>query len=85
MDVLINNAGASGRGIAPADVTVEEVHSVYDVNVYGQIRATNAFLPLLRAADQREERRVLPGMADAGPPPQAWSALSRPDPPARRG
>jgi NAD(P)-dependent dehydrogenase (short-subunit alcohol dehydrogenase family) len=51
LDVLINNAGAPGKGIAPADATVEEIHSVYDANVYGPIRVTHAFLPLLRAAD----------------------------------
>lgn len=52
LDVLINNAGAPGRGIAPADATAEEIHSVYDTNVYGPIRVTHAFLPLLRAAEQ---------------------------------
>jgi NAD(P)-dependent dehydrogenase (short-subunit alcohol dehydrogenase family) len=51
LDVLINNAGASGKGVAPADATVDEVHSVYDTNVFGPIRVTHAFLPLLQAAD----------------------------------
>lgn len=51
LDVLINNAGASGRAIAPADATAEEIHSVYATNVYGPVRVTHAFLPLLRAAD----------------------------------
>ncbi|WP_346152649.1 SDR family oxidoreductase [Nonomuraea recticatena] len=51
LDVLINNAGTSGRAIAPADATAEEIHSVYDTNVYGPIRVTHAFLPLLRAAE----------------------------------
>jgi NAD(P)-dependent dehydrogenase (short-subunit alcohol dehydrogenase family) len=50
LDVLINNAGAPGRGVPPADATVDEIHSVYDVNVYGPIRVTHAFLPLLQAA-----------------------------------
>ena len=50
LDVLINNAGAPGKGVAPADATVHEIHSVYDVNVYGPIRVTHAFLPLLQAA-----------------------------------
>lgn len=52
LDVLINNAGAPGKAVPPADATVEDVHSVYDTNVYGPIRVTHAFLPLLRAADQ---------------------------------
>ncbi|TDE52775.1 SDR family oxidoreductase [Nonomuraea mesophila] len=51
LDVLINNAGASGRAVAPADATADEIHSVYDTNVYGPIRVTHAFLPLLRASD----------------------------------
>jgi NAD(P)-dependent dehydrogenase (short-subunit alcohol dehydrogenase family) len=51
LDVLINNAGVPGKGIAPADATADEVHSVYDTNVYGPIRVTHAFLPLLQAAD----------------------------------
>lgn len=51
LDVLVNNAGAPGRGIAPAEATAEEIHAVYDTNVYGPIRVTHAFLPLLQAAD----------------------------------
>ncbi|MBE3012852.1 SDR family oxidoreductase [Microbispora sp. NEAU-D428] len=51
LDVLINNAGTPGRVVAPADATVDEIHSVYETNVYGPIRVTHAFLPLLRAAD----------------------------------
>ena len=51
LDVLINNAGVSGRGTTPADATANEIHSVYDTNVYGPVRVTHAFLPLLEAAD----------------------------------
>jgi len=51
LDVLINNAGAPGKRVPPADVTADELHSVYDTNVYGPVRVTNAFLPLLQAAD----------------------------------
>jgi NAD(P)-dependent dehydrogenase (short-subunit alcohol dehydrogenase family) len=50
LDVLVNNAGTPGRGTAPGDATAEEIHAVYDTNVYGPIRVTHAFLPLLRAA-----------------------------------
>ena len=51
MDVLINNAGTPGGGVNPADATAKDIHAVYDTNVYGPVRVTNAFLPLLRAAD----------------------------------
>jgi NAD(P)-dependent dehydrogenase (short-subunit alcohol dehydrogenase family) len=51
LDVLINNAGTPGNGIAPAEATVDEIRAVYDTNVYGPIRVTHAFLPLLQAAE----------------------------------
>lgn len=51
LDVLVNNAGAPGHGIPPADATVDEVQPVFDTNVFGPIRVTNAFLPLLRGSD----------------------------------
>lgn len=50
LDVLINNAGAPGTAVPPANATAADVHSVYDTNVYGPIRVTHAFLPLLEAA-----------------------------------
>jgi NAD(P)-dependent dehydrogenase (short-subunit alcohol dehydrogenase family) len=51
LDVLVNNAGAPGNIVPPADATADEIHSVYDTNVYGPIRVTHAFLPLLRKAN----------------------------------
>ena len=41
----------AGRGVVPTDATAEEIHSVFDTNVYGVVRVTHAFLPLLLAAD----------------------------------
>jgi NAD(P)-dependent dehydrogenase (short-subunit alcohol dehydrogenase family) len=49
--VLINNAGAPGHAVHPADATADEIHTVYDANVYGPVRVTHAFLPLLQAAE----------------------------------
>ena len=51
MDVLINNAGTPGNVVTPAEATADEIHAVYETNVYGPIRVTHAFLPLLQAAD----------------------------------
>jgi NAD(P)-dependent dehydrogenase (short-subunit alcohol dehydrogenase family) len=51
LDVLINNAGTPGNGVPPADATADEIHSVYNTNVYGPIRVTHAVLPLLEGAD----------------------------------
>jgi NAD(P)-dependent dehydrogenase (short-subunit alcohol dehydrogenase family) len=52
LDVLINNAGVEGRGegnavIGAADVTADMMREVFDTNVFGVVRVTHAFLPLL--------------------------------------
>ncbi|WP_327092676.1 SDR family NAD(P)-dependent oxidoreductase [Nonomuraea sp. NBC_01738] len=77
LDVLINNAGAPGRVIAPADATADEIHSVYDTNVYGPVRVTHAFLPLLQAADHP---RVVMVSSAVG----AFSVVTDPDQPASK-
>jgi NAD(P)-dependent dehydrogenase (short-subunit alcohol dehydrogenase family) len=53
LDVLVNNAGVEGRlpdnGIVtPADTTAEEIRTIFETNVFGLVRVTHAFLPLLR-------------------------------------
>lgn len=48
IDVLINNAGISGRQLEPDQLTGAAVLEVLDVNVAGVVRTTTAFLPLLR-------------------------------------
>jgi NAD(P)-dependent dehydrogenase (short-subunit alcohol dehydrogenase family) len=50
IDVLINNAGVHGPAGDPSDLTGAEALAVFDVNVAGVVRATTAFLPLLRQA-----------------------------------
>ena len=57
LDVLINNAGITGSGSVapqeahdqvPSTVEVAMVQAVFETNVFGVIRVTNAMLPLLR-------------------------------------
>ncbi|MEN8674995.1 SDR family oxidoreductase [Nocardioides sp.] len=49
LDVLVNNAGITGSADQlPTTVDLDTVRRAVDVNVYGVIRMTNAFLPLLR-------------------------------------
>ncbi|MBT1665639.1 SDR family NAD(P)-dependent oxidoreductase [Curtobacterium flaccumfaciens] len=48
LDVLINNAGILGDVTAPEDMTVDQLRAVYETNVFGVVRVTNAFLPVLR-------------------------------------
>ncbi len=53
LDVLINNAGIEGRtenaGIpGAAETTADLMRTVFETNVFGLVRVTHAFLPLLR-------------------------------------
>ena len=49
LDILLNNAGIA-RGNPPSQTDLDLMREVYEVNVYGVIRVTNAMLPLLRRA-----------------------------------
>lgn len=51
LDVLVNNAGVGGPVSQPADTTAASLRDVFEANVFGPIRVTNALLPLLRAAE----------------------------------
>lgn len=51
LDVLVNNAGIARDITAPSLAPLAEVKVVYEVNVFGPIRVTQAFLPLLKAAN----------------------------------
>ena len=62
LDVLVNNAGVGGPVSPPADTTAASLRDVFEVNVFGPIRVTNAFLPLLRAAEQPRVVMVSSGM-----------------------
>ncbi|WP_432498654.1 SDR family NAD(P)-dependent oxidoreductase [Kineococcus auxinigenes] len=48
VDVLVNNAGVGGPQNPAEDLTAADALAVYDVNVFGIVRVTHAFLPLLR-------------------------------------
>jgi NAD(P)-dependent dehydrogenase (short-subunit alcohol dehydrogenase family) len=62
LDVLINNAGiASGRKPA-GEVTAGDVRSVFETNVFGVVRVTHAFLPLLGRSDSPVIVNVSSGM-----------------------
>lgn len=52
LDVLVNNAGVEARepdgGVAgAAEVTADAMRTVFETNVFGVVRVTHAFLPLL--------------------------------------
>jgi len=53
LDVLINNAGIpGGMPQTAADTSVDVFKKVYEINVYGVIRVTQAFLDLLKKSDE---------------------------------
>ncbi|TDW69625.1 SDR family NAD(P)-dependent oxidoreductase [Kribbella pratensis] len=56
LDVLVNNAGvepraADGGFIPVAEVTADSMRSVFETNVFGQVRTLHAFLPLLQRSE----------------------------------
>jgi len=48
IDVLINNAGVIGTRVEPHELSAADALSVFDTNVFGIIRMTSAFVPILR-------------------------------------
>ena len=53
LDVLVNNAGvATGGYAAPSDTSLDDMRALYEVNVFGPVRVTQAFVPFLRASGQ---------------------------------
>ena len=50
LDVLVNNAGIVGSRKPAGEVTAADMRATYDTNVFGVVRVTQAFLPLLAAS-----------------------------------
>lgn len=77
LDVLVNNAGIAARYVesltpdgryapAPSQEQVGDIQATYDVNVFGAIRVTQAFLPLLLGAPAARIVMVSSGQASIG-------------------
>ncbi|MBB2902374.1 NAD(P)-dependent dehydrogenase (short-subunit alcohol dehydrogenase family) [Kineococcus radiotolerans] len=62
IDVLVNNAGVVGPHAAADELTAADALAVYDVNVFGVVRVTRAFLPLLRKSANPVVVNVTSGM-----------------------
>jgi NAD(P)-dependent dehydrogenase (short-subunit alcohol dehydrogenase family) len=62
LDVLVNNAGIIGGRKEAGDTTAADLQAVYDTNVFGVVRVTHAFLPLLETADAPVVVNVSSGM-----------------------
>jgi NAD(P)-dependent dehydrogenase (short-subunit alcohol dehydrogenase family) len=68
LDVLVNNAGIEGRTpeggvIGAEDVTADMMRTQFETNVFGVVRVTHAFLPLLRRSSAPVVVNVSSGLA----------------------
>lgn len=64
LDVLINNAGMSGgMPQKPTTADIDILQEVFNVNLYGAVRTTQAFMDLLRKSPQPRIVNVTSGMA----------------------
>jgi NAD(P)-dependent dehydrogenase (short-subunit alcohol dehydrogenase family) len=53
LDVLVNNAGISGgRPQSALEASIEQYRMVFETNVFGVVRVTQAFIDLLRKASE---------------------------------
>jgi NAD(P)-dependent dehydrogenase (short-subunit alcohol dehydrogenase family) len=66
LDVLVNSAGVFDAMVSAEDATAEDMQRVYDVNVFGLVRVTRAFLPLLEASDAASIVNVGSGLGSFG-------------------
>lgn len=66
LDALVNNAGVLGSMLAPSEEPIAIIKDVYEVNVFGPIRTTQAFLPLLKAAPRANVVMVSSGLGSLG-------------------
>ncbi|CUG89275.1 short chain dehydrogenase, putative [Bodo saltans] len=51
LDVLVNNAGVATNHAKPAELSGDEARGDFEVNFFGVINVTHAFIPLLRKAE----------------------------------
>ncbi|MET8953927.1 SDR family NAD(P)-dependent oxidoreductase [Streptomyces sp. NPDC004129] len=68
LDVLVNNAGVENRTpdggvVGAAEVTADAMRAVFETNVFGLVRVTHAFLPLLRRSAAPVVVNVSSGLA----------------------
>ncbi|WP_224386633.1 SDR family NAD(P)-dependent oxidoreductase [Pseudonocardia sp. ICBG1293] len=74
VDLLVNNAGVGDDLATAVDCTAEDLRRVYEVNVFGVVTVTNAFLPALRRSAHPRVLNVSSGTGSltwsTGPNPQ---------------
>jgi NAD(P)-dependent dehydrogenase (short-subunit alcohol dehydrogenase family) len=89
LDVLVNNAGIEVRttgNVVPGagEVTADQLRSLFETNVFGVVRVTRAFLPLLRRSAAPVVVNVSSGLASLtrvstpGTPAYAYPGVAYP-------
>ncbi|MBC3840160.1 SDR family NAD(P)-dependent oxidoreductase [Streptacidiphilus sp. 4-A2] len=89
LDVLVNNAGIESRGegntvVGAAELTAEAMRETFDTNVFGTVRVTHAFLPLLLRSAAPVVVNVSSGLASLtlvstpGTPTHAYPGVAYP-------
>jgi NAD(P)-dependent dehydrogenase (short-subunit alcohol dehydrogenase family) len=89
LDVLVNNAGIEGRGpgnsiVTAADLTADHMRTTFETNVFGVVRVTRAFLPLLLRSAAPVVVNVssglasLTGLADPASPAHFYPGVAYP-------
>ena len=89
LDVLVNNAGIEARGegntvVDAAGATADLVRPVFETNVFGLVRVTHAFLPLLERSTAPVVVNVSSGLgsltrvATPGTPAYAYPGVAYP-------
>jgi short-subunit dehydrogenase len=71
IDVLVNNAGV-GLFAAAEESSIEQVRGLFDVNVFGVVRVTNAVLPVMR---RQASGRIINMSSILGLIPAPYSAI----------
>lgn len=71
IDVLVNNAGLGSAGAAE-ESSVEQAQHLFDVNVFGVMRLTNAVLPMMR---EQRHGRIINLSSIVGIIPQPYMAV----------
>ncbi|MEV5962792.1 SDR family oxidoreductase [Kribbella sp. NPDC051952] len=76
LDVLVNNAGVFGPRRTARELTADDLHLIYDVNVFGPIRMLHRFLPLLERSANPVVVNVSSGLGSiaAAVDPEAYPA-----------
>ena len=76
VDVLVNNAGVAVGGTFE-QVSEEDFEWLFEINFWGMVRMTRAFLPLLRASDDARVVNLSSAYGLIAPPEQVAYAASK--------